>query len=320
MASTEALGVGIDVSKDTLDLATSDCATTVQFPNTEQGLVDLVGMLAGRCVHRVLLEASGGYERPALIALSEAKLPVVMIQPVRARHFARALGRHAKTDAIDALMLARMARLVVDDVPLWTPPEEAIADLKALVERRQHLLVIRDAEMKRLRLARVNVRPDIEASIVDLKKRVREIERRMDELVAATVSLDQDIAVLEGVVGVGRTTAATLRVTLPELGTLTRNQIAALAGVAPINRDSGGWSGQRTIAGGRSDVRRTLYMAALAACRWNPVIRERYHSLIARGKKPKVTLVACMRKLLIHLNSLMRLHRAGPTDTVPQLT
>lgn len=315
---TRSIGVGIDVSKDTLDLAMSDDQQSTQrVANNAEGLSELIDALEGLPVHRVLLEASGGYERLALNLLFEAGLPVVLVQPQRARHFARALGQHAKTDAIDAYMLARMAEVAVNDVPLWKPMEEVLADLKALVERRQHLLTIRDAEMKRLRLARALVRGDIEASVADLTTRVRGLERRIDELVHATTRLEQEIGVLEGVDGVGRTTASALRVSLPELGTLTRNEIAALAGVAPMNRDSGAWSGQRFIHGGRAGARKVLYMATLAASRWNPVIRERYRALLTRGKKPKVALVACMRKLLLHLNSLMRRFLAGPTNAVP---
>jgi transposase len=314
------VGVGVDVSKDTLDLATSDGALVGRFRNDSVGLAQLTRELSGLVIRRVLLEASGGYEREALISLFRAGLPVVLIQPLRARHFAKALGRYAKTDAIDAFMLARMAELVVSDVPLWEPTEETLADLKALVERRQVLLTIRDAEQKRLRLARDIIRPDLEASVDELTTSIRDVERRIDALLAHATRLREEVAVLEGVVGVGRISAAAIRVSLPELGTVTRGEIAALAGIAPLNRDSGGWSGQRFIRGGRPDARRSLYMAALAATRWNPIIRERYRSLVASGKKPKVALVACMRKLLIHLNSRMRDHLAGPTDAAPQLS
>jgi len=314
------IGVGIDVSKDTLDVATSDEMVTLCVSNDAEGLARIVEVLGKLDVHRVVLEASGGYERTALIAVFEAKLPVVLLQPLRARHFARAVGRYAKTDQIDAAVLARMAQLVVDDVPLWAPTEETLADLKALVERRQHLVVLRDAEKKRLRLARSIVQADIEAAIVDLTRKVGELERRIDEILAKSNALEAEVAVLESVKGVGRITAASLLVTLPELGTLTRSEICALAGVAPMNRDSGTWSGARFIQGGRAQARRALYMAAMVATRWNPVIHERYTSLLARGKQKKVALVACMRKLLIHLNSLMRAYKSGPTNAALQLS
>lgn len=307
------VGVGIDVAKDWLDVATTAAQDPWRVPNSEPGLRQLVEDLAGVEVHRIVLEASGGYEGIALLRLHEAGLPVVLVQPMRARHFARAVGRRAKTDVIDAQVLASMASVAVEDTPLWEPVEGVLADLKALVDRRQQLLTQRDGEQKRLRFARDIVRADLEADIASLTERIEAIERRIDALVSRSARLAEDLRTLESVRGVGRISAASLRVTVPELGTLTRQEIAALVGVAPMNRDSGGKTGQRYIQGGRDAARHTLYMAALAATRWNPVIKARYASLVARGKKPKVALVACMRKLLIHLNSLMRARLAGPT-------
>jgi len=312
------IGVGIDVSKATLDVATSDGTVALHVTNDTEGFDCIIAALRDVSVHRVVLEASGGYERDALIALFEAGQPVVLVQPVRARNFARALGRHAKTDPIDAAVLATMAALVVDEVPLWEPTEEALADLEALVERRRNLVEVKAAEEKRLRLARTIVRADIDMFIAELKLKIRDLERRIDCLIAEVAALANDAEVLESVEGVGRISAATLLVSLPELGTLSRGEIAALAGVAPMNRDSGTWSGQRAIHGGRAQARNALYMMALVGTRWNPVIRERYAHLLSRGKKPKVALVACMRKLLIHLNGLMRMHRNGPTKSALQ--
>jgi transposase len=312
------VGVGIDVSKDWLDVATTAIAARPwRVPNAAEGLSDLVAQLGEMDVHRVVLEASGGYEGAALATLHEAGFAVVLIQPMRARHFARALGQRAKTDELDAHGLARMALLAVDAVPLWAPVADHVADLKALVERRQQLLALRDGEKKRLRFARAVVRADLERAVVVLTAQVADLERRIDELVASNDRLTAEVEVLESVRGVGRVSAATLRVVLPELGTLTRQQVAALVGVAPMNRDSGAKSGRRYIQGGRAVARQALYMAALAATRWNTVVKTRYAHLVAKGKKPKVALVACMRKLLIHLNSLMRLHLQGPSIPVP---
>jgi transposase len=308
-------GIGIDVSKDWLDVAATSVATAWRVSNSAAGLDDLVAQLGEVDVHRVVLEASGGYETFALERLHAAGFAVVLIQPMRARHFARALGQYAKTDAIDAAVLARMALLAVDEAPLWEPMAEQLADLKALVDRRQHLLVLRDGEKKRLRFARAILRGELERSVVALTAQVAELERRIDTLVAANRRLTEDVAVLESVRGVGRLSAATLRVVVPELGTLTRQEVAALVGVAPMNRDSGGKIGRRYIRGGRDVARHALYMAALAATRWNTVIQARSAHLVATGKKPKVALVACMRKLLIHLNSLMRRHLLGPPST-----
>ena len=309
-------GVGIDVSKDWLDVGCTDAAASWRVANSGVGLEQLVRQLQRFDVHRIVLEASGGYESAAVERLHAAGFAVVLVQPIRARHFARALGKYAKTDAIDAQVLARMALLAVDDVPLWAPVADHVADLKALVERRQQLLALRDAEKKRLRFARPIVRADVSQAVADLTARVADLDRRIDTLLASSGRLAGDVATLASVRGVGRLSAATLRVVIPELGTLTRQQVAALVGVAPINRDSGGKIGRRYIRGGRDVARHALYRAALAATRWNAVIHARYVHLVAKGKKPKVALVACMRKLLIHLNSLMRSRLFGPAPSV----
>lgn len=314
------VGIGIDVAKDWLDVASSERAIVQRFANDETGLTGLVERLRGVEIHRIVLEASGGYEVAALLALFAAGHPVVLAQPSRVRHFAKGIGRRAKTDLIDASVLAEMALKGVDDRPLWRPTEDAIADLKALVERRQHLIVLRDAERKRLRLVRPIVRPDLEASITTLTSEIKKLEQRVEHFLEANDALTAEIAVLEQVRGVGRITAATLRALVPELGTLTRTEVAALVGVAPINRDSGKKEGRRYTQGGRATARRSLYMAALAASRWNPIIQSMYARLVARNKEPKVALVACMRKLLIHLNSRMRSYKSGPTQAALQLS
>jgi transposase len=308
-------GIGIDVSKDWLDVASTEATAPWRVPNSDAGLKQLVTQLQRFEVHRVVLEASGGYETTALERLHAAGFAVVLVQPLRARHFARALGKYAKTDAIDAHVLAHMALLAVEDAPLWAPVTDHIADLKALVDRRQQVLALRDAEKKRLRFARAIVRAELRHAVADLTARVADLDRRIDTLLASSGRLAGDVAALESVRGVGRVSAATLRVVIPELGTLTRQQVAALVGVAPLNRDSGGKTGRRYIRGGRNVARQALYMAALAATRWNAVIHARYVHLVAKGKKPKGALVACMRKLLIHLNSLMRGRLSGPAPS-----
>jgi len=176
------------------------------YANTVEGLADPVGALAGVAVHRVVLEASGGYERLALTALHAAGLPVVLVEPVRARHFARGLGKRAKTDAIDAAVLARMAEVAVSDNPLWEPLEDEVADLGSVLERRRQLLVLRDAEMKRRRLVRDIVRPQLDESIADLTKKVAALDQLANELIARSTRLQARVAVLESVDGVGRVT------------------------------------------------------------------------------------------------------------------
>lgn len=305
-----ALGIGIDVSKDKVDVATSDGSWLATFEQTPRGLIDLAEAVAERAPHRVVVEASGGYERPVLAAVHAVGAAVVLIQPGRARSFARAIQKLAKTDRIDAMVLARMALVAVDDTALWTPLDADTEALQGLVLRRQQIVAHIDTEQKRLRAATGPVRGSIERSLAFARGERDAIEDEMDLLLARAPALELASDTLEAVQGVGRITAVTLLVTLPELGTLDRRQIAALAGVAPMNRDSGGWSGQRFVTGGRIRARNALYMAALSAARHNPHIRELYARLRGAGKPAKVALVAAMRKLLIHLNAKMRLCRA----------
>lgn len=300
-----AIGVGIDIAKDTLDVALSDGTAVGTFANNAEGLEIVRRRLVDVDVHRVVVEASGGYERLTLVHLHAAGLPVVLVQPARARHFAKALGRYAKTDAIDALVLARMAELV-DDVALWGPLDEDLAELRALVERRVQLVAMIDAETKRRRDATESVSRSIDAMLAALQTQLKEVEGQINDRIAQSDIITAKVEAFEEVRGVGRVTAVSLVVWMPELGRVSRREVAALAGVAPINRDSGTWSGQRYTFGGRVQVRNILYMATLSATRWNDHIKAFYQRLLKRGKRKKVALVACMRKLLIHLNSLSR--------------
>ena len=316
------VGIGIDVAKDWLDVASTDGGEPWRVANSDKGVAQLVAQLDPGAVHRVVLEASGGYEAIALALLHATGFPVVCVQPSRARSYARAIGQFAKTDRIDAQVLAKMACRAVDDSTLWQPVDDHIADVRALVERRNQLVVRRDNDKKRRRTARHVVYADLDRAIAACDDAIRAVEDRINDLVADHSELAEDIAVLESVRGVGRLTAVAMRVLVPELGTLTREEVAALVGVAPMYRDSGRHTGRRFIRGGRDAARQALYMSALAATRWNPVIKARYAALVARGKQKKVALIACMRKLLIHLNSRMRSRRGqvGPPCTVPMST
>jgi len=249
-----------------------------------------------------------------LQVLFEAGLPIVLIQPARARHFAKSIGRYAKTDAIDAEVLARMAEVAVDGVALWKPRSEAEAHLRALILRRQQLLGFLDAERKRQSATQCKpVLASLDESVASLKRQIRDIDDQIDSLLKESSELRPKVEILTSVKGIGRLTAATLLTELPELGTLSRTEISALAGVAPMNRESGTWSGKRYIQGGRVRARNSLYMASLSAIQHNEHLREFFLRLVQRGKARKIALVAVMRKLLIHLNSLLRRSQASPT-------
>jgi len=301
-----ATGVGIDVSKGTVDLAVHGQGHLGQYSRDTAGLSEVVDQLRGVDVHRVVVEASGGYEQLVIAMLHAAGLPVVLLEPNRARHFARAVGRQAKTDAIDAVVLAHMAAVAVDDRPLWEPRSDDVEALRHLVKRRCQLLVMVDAEKKRRRHADKETRRSIQRILKTFKAEVARMDKRILEQVRSSSRLSAGAQVAESVRGVGPKVSSTLLSFLPELGRLTRRRITSLAGLAPMNRDSGTKTGQRHIRGGRQAVRRVLYMAALVGLRHNPHLKAFYTRLVARGKTKKVALIACMRKLLIHLNSLFR--------------
>ena len=310
-SSTKAY-VGIDVSKAYLDVACLDLTTTHRFDNGEDGFNELARFLRRCNPSKIVIEASGGYEKQALIDLASKGLPVALVNPLRVRHFARSLGRLAKTDRIDAYVLAEYARSV--DPPLYRVPSSAQRQLSRLIARRNQLSGMLVAEKNRLHSADPTFARRIQKHIDWLQA---ELEADMVEIqgcVAGDPDWQNNLRLLQTVPGVGPITAFTLLAYLPELGHLPARPLAALVGVAPINRDSGQWRGKRFIQGGRTIVRSALYMAALSGSRFNPVLRGFYQSLIARGKPPKVALTACMRKLLIILNAILREQKAwNPT-------
>ncbi len=311
--------IGIDVSKDKVDVACRSSAEVAPvWERTEVALADLARTLRDLGDCRVVLEASGGYEREVLHALWTAGVEVFMVQPARARHFARSLGRYAKTDAIDASVLARMAEVAVEGEQPWRPREDDVERLRELVHRRDHMVAHINAETKRLYAAHlVVVRQSIERVLAVLHEERTALEERIEKLCERSELLAPRLEVLTSVSGVGLITAAVLIAEVPELGTLRRNEIAALVGVAPMTRESGKWSGHRFIIGGRTRARCALYMAALVGIRWNDHLRGFYGRLVARGKPKKVALVAVMRKLLIHLNSNLRAVADTPATAHP---
>lgn len=296
--------VGIDVSESSLDVARVPDARTWRFANAEESIAELTGRLVELEPRLIVLEATGGAETALLGALAEAGLPAVAINPRQARDFARAMGRLAKTDAIDAMVLAEFAQAVRPEPrPL---PDQLAYDLKDLMARRRQLIEMLTAEKNRLRRARPRVKPNIQEHIRWLEHEVGDIDQDLRRTIEQSpVWLAKD-DLLRSVKGIGPVTATVLLSGLPELGALNRKEIAALVGVAPMNWDSGKWRGRRSILGGRPHVRAALYMATLTASRSNPYIKDFYQRLIEAGKPRKVALTACMRKLLTALNAMIR--------------
>jgi transposase len=300
--------VGIDVSKDTLDVHIHPTDTRFAVANDPSGVEALVARLRPVAPTLVVLEATGGLERPVAAALALAALPVAIVNPRQVRDFAKALGRLAKTDALDAHTLALFAdRVRPEPRPL---PDETARAFEALLLRRRQLLEMRTAEHNRLGMAAAAVRKGIAAHIAWLTKRLDGVDAELGAVVEASPVWRAKDELLQSIPSIGPVVSRTLLAALPELGTLTRQQIAALAGLAPVNRDSGRWRGVRSIAGGRSEVRAALYMAALSATRFNPALRAFSDRLRRAGKKTKVRLVAVARKLLTIANAVLRDGRA----------
>lgn len=299
--------VGIDVSKATLDVAFGVDTPVKQYPNQAKGHRALAKALAKRRVSRIVMESTGGYEHRVLRHLTDQRLPAIRVNPRQVRDFARATGILAKTDAIDARVLVRFGAAVEPPHrPLPTPEQEELARLQA---RRVQLVSARTAERNRLGQATdALITRTIKAVIKTLEEQIAQIEAESAEVIAAHQRLQRVHDILMSVPGVGPVTTAVLLGSMPELGTLSRQAVAALAGLAPFNRDSGTQRGQRHIRGGRSQVRAVLYMATLAAVRdhTNPVIAEDFERFTKAGKTHQVAMTACMRKLLTILNALVR--------------
>lgn len=296
--------VGVDVSKDRLDVAVAPSGETYSFTNDEEGVHNLVTALTPLAPRIVVLEATGGLEMAAAGMLSVSGLAVAIINPRQSRDFAKAMGRLAKTDAIDARVLAEFALRV-------QPEPRSLADeqtqrLSALITRRRQVIEMIVAEKNRLSRAHLEVRKRVRAHINWLEHELDEIDEELKSEIKSSPLWREKENLLRSVPGVGPVLSTTLLAQLPELGQLNRKEIAALAGVAPLNRDSGRWRGHRTCWGGRANVRCALYMGTLAATRYNPVIKELYERLVGNGKANKVAIVACMRKLLTILNAMMR--------------
>jgi transposase len=296
--------IGIDVSKSKLDVGELPGNHSWDVPNDELGIDTLVTRLKGVSPSLVVLEATGSFEAPLVASLVAAGLPVVVINPRQVRDFARATGRLAKTDRIDALLLSRFAETVRPAVRSLS--DATTQELVSLVARRRQLADMVTAERNRLGSARGQVRLDIEEHILWLKRRLKDKDNGLEKMIRSSEIWRTKDEILQSTPGVGPIVSATLIAHLPELGHLNRKQIAALVGVAPFNRDSGAFRGRRSVWGGRATVRSVLYMAALVGAKRNPTVSAFYRRLLGSGKSPKAALTACMRKLLTSLNAMMR--------------
>jgi len=296
--------VGIDVSKAWLDVAVHEQKETTRFRNDEAGIASLVQVLKKLNPRLIVLEPTGGFEMLVVAELSQAGLPVAVVNGKRVRDFAKATGQLAKTDKLDARVLAHFAAAIRPEVRSLRNEEEE--QLTALLTRRRQILDMLTVEKNRLVTVRAKMRPDLEAHIHWLSNNLKELDQEIEEFVKGSPLWKEKDTLLQSVPGVGPVTSATMLGMLPELGHLNRQEIAALVGVAPFNKDTGGKQGKRRIFGGRADVRSVLYMAALSAKKHNPFIRTFYQRLIQHGKEKKVALTACMRKLLVILNAMVR--------------
>lgn len=297
--------VGIDVAKATLEVAVEGEPLTAQVSNDLVGRRRLIRQLQHHTPQLVVLEASGGYEQALLEACWQAALPVVRVNPRAVRDFARATGRLAKTDAIDARLLVRFGRLMA--LEAMAPADPVRQELAQLQARRTALVALRVAEQNRRQQSpHLVVQASLERVIAGLTDEIKRLDVAMDGLIATDAGLHQQAQLLRSVPGIGPGTVRVLLGMLPELGQVSSKAIAALVGVAPFNHDSGRLRGQRAIRGGRAAVRSALYMAVVTATRHNPVIRSFHARLVARGKAPRVAATACIRKLVVILNTMVR--------------
>jgi transposase len=305
MDESSSVFVGIDVSKDRLDVHLRPTGQAFCVSRDAKGLDDLISRLSDRPVALVVLEATGGFETTVAAALAGAGLPLCVVNPRQIRDFARAMGRLAKTDALDAEAIALFAERIRPEArPLLDPERARLAEFVS--RRRQVIEMIGMETNRRRRATDKRLAKRLDRHVAFLEKELNEIDHDIGEAIKRSPVWCKTEALLKSVPGIGYVTARTLLAEVPELGTVDRHQIAALVGVAPVNRDSGLMRGHRAIAGGRTSVRNVLYMAALTAIRCNPVLRTFYNQLITRGRLKKVALVAVLRKLLTVLNAIVR--------------
>lgn len=311
----EKVFIGIDVSKAWLDIALHPGEENWRSENTQRSIDKLIERLQALPIERIVVEATGGYEARLVERLLQAGLPVSRVNPGRVRKFAQGLNWLAKTDKIDARVLALFGEKAQPRLLMLA--NEAEKRLSALIKRRKQVLDMLTAEQNRLELAEKEVLVYITNVIQLLQKQLDELDAQIQDLIDQTPNLKQKRDLLQTVPGVGKVLSATLVAQMPELGSCDRKEIAALGGLAPFNHDSGRMRGKRMIRGGRPFVRNVLYMATIAATRFNPVIRSMYERLLIAGKQKKVAIVACMRKLLTILNAMIRTNTPWKPVSIP---
>ena len=300
----ENITIGIDVSKETLDVAVLPTNQEKSVANDELGCRELIVVLKSLKPQLIVLEATGGLENLAVGMLAAEGFPVAVINPRQVRDFAKATGKLAKTDRIDAKIIARFGEAVKPEIRPFKDEESQV--LTALITRRRQIVDMLTAEKNRLGISHKSVHKDIRETIAWLEKRLAEIDNDLGKMMRQNKAWKEKSDILTSCKGVGTVVSATLLCSLPELGTLNRREISALVGVCPFNRDSGKMRGKRTVFGGRATVRAMLYMATLSAKKFNPAIKCFYDRLIKAGKLPKVAITACMRKLLTILNAMLK--------------
>jgi len=302
--TTQSLFVGIDISKDQLDVSIRPEGSCLSHPYTEEGIRLLVDHIARLQPELILLEATGGYETRIVAALAHARLPVVVINPRQVRDFAKATGKLAKTDRIDAQVLAHFAEAIRPEPRLLADEDQK--ELNALMTRHQQLVEMITMEKNRLRTTTKLVQRQIQDHLQWLVSQLKKVDKDLDKFIGNNPALQRKVEITKSVPGVGPVLSRALISYLPELGTVSNKQISALVGVAPFNCDSGQYRGKRIIWGGRAHIRSILYMGALVATQCNPVIRSFYERLLQAGKSKKLALTACMRKLLTILNAMVK--------------
>lgn len=296
--------VGIDVSKEKLDMAYYGSTKGGLYSNNKEGIRKIIKELQDKTIERVVIEATAGFEREVARALLQADFPVALINPTQARRYAQAQGQHAKTDKIDAQVLAAFGKAMKPRV--WQQKSGLEEQIGLRANRRRQLIQMRTKEKNRLTTTWPENLASIQRHLKWLNDEIEQLEQEMEAIILSDPSYQEKVALLKSVPGLGQVNALTLIAEMPELGYADRKQIAALAGVAPYNRDSGAKKGHAHTFGGRGTVRSTLYMAALSASRCNPQIKVFYERLLANGKEKKVALTACMRKLLVIANAIVR--------------